>query len=108
MRRAAGAGDDDLKACRLGALRESHQPVGGAMRGDDARVMIYAQRRQGFGGMAHGFPVGLASHDNGDRRGHSDILSQNQKDGLETSKTAPRWSGSGAATASSVDDDKAL
>jgi len=27
-----------------------------------------AQRRQGFGGMAHGFPVGLAAHDDADER----------------------------------------
>ena len=36
MRCAAGAGDDDLEAGRLGALGEGEQPVRGAVGRDDA------------------------------------------------------------------------
>ena len=37
MRRAAGAGDDHLEARRLRPLGESIEPLGRAMRGNDAR-----------------------------------------------------------------------
>ena len=62
----AGAGDDDLEAGRLGALGEVIQPVGRAVGRDDPRVVRDAQRFQRFGGVAHGRPVGLAAHDDGD------------------------------------------
>ena len=71
MRSAAGTGDDDLEARRLGALGECDQPVRRTVGRDDARLMGYAERGQRFGGVAHGFPVRLASHNNGDGRGHS-------------------------------------
>src|SRR5258708_10541405 len=41
------------------------------MRGNDVCLAGYDERGQGLGGMAHGLPVGLASHDDGDRGGHS-------------------------------------
>src|SRR5882672_5261492 len=71
MCRAARAGDNDLDAGRLGAFGKSEQPVRGAMRGDDVLLAGDAERGQRFGGMAHGLPVGLASHDDGYRRGHT-------------------------------------
>ena len=39
VRRAAGGGDDDLEAARLGALGVLEHPVGRAMRGDDAHLV---------------------------------------------------------------------
>src|SRR6266480_4375780 len=71
MCRTAGAGDNDLDAGRLGAFGESEQPVRGAMCGDDVLFACDAERGQRFGGMAHGPPVGLASHDDGYWRGHT-------------------------------------
>ena len=71
MRSTAGAGDDDLEAGRLGALGEGEQPVRGAMGRDDVFFAGDAERGQRFGGMAHGVPVRLASHDDGDGRGHA-------------------------------------
>src|SRR6202035_5645927 len=59
------------EAGRLGALGEGAQPVRGAMRGDDVLLAGNAERGQGFGGMAHGVPVRLASHDDGDGGGHT-------------------------------------
>src|SRR3981189_2804130 len=40
------------------------------MRGDDVSLAGDAERGQRVGGVAHGLPVGLASHDDGDRGGH--------------------------------------
>src|ERR1700716_4614460 len=40
------------------------------MRRDDVLLAGNAERGQGFGGMAHGVPVGLASHDDRDGDGH--------------------------------------
>src|SRR5258705_11763828 len=71
MCRAAGAGDNDLDTGRLGAFGESEQPVRGAMCGDDVLFACDAERGQRFGGMAHGPPVGLASHDDGYGRGNT-------------------------------------
>ncbi len=71
MGRAAGAGDDDLEAGRLGALGKGEQPVRGAVGRDDVFFASHAERGQGFGGMAHGVPVRLASHDDGYGRGHA-------------------------------------
>src|SRR3954454_5586142 len=70
MRRPAGAGDDDLDARGPGALGEGEQPVRGAMRRHDALFADDAKRGQRFGGMAHGVPVRLATHDDGDGGGH--------------------------------------
>ena len=70
MRRTSGAGDDDLEAGGLGAAGESEQPVRGPVGRDDALFALDSERSQRFGGMAHGLPVGLASHNDGDRCGH--------------------------------------
>ena len=66
MRRAAGAGDDDLEPFRLRALGEGDEPVGRAVGGDDPRVVADAERFERLGGAAHDRPVGLAAHDDGD------------------------------------------
>ena len=79
MRRAAGAGDDDLEAGRLGALGKGKQPVRGAVRRNDALFAVDAERGQRVGGMAHGIPVRLASHDDGDGAVMRLILSGIQK-----------------------------
>src|ERR1039457_6572520 len=71
MGRTAGTGDNDFEAGRLGALGKGEQPVRGAMRGDDVFLAGDAERSQRVGGVAHGLPVGLASHDDGDRGGHT-------------------------------------
>src|ERR1700693_112753 len=73
MRRAAGTGDDDLEALLARGLGERIEPLGRAMCGHDYRFMSDARRGRGGGGVLHGFPVGLAAHDDGDRvlsRGH--------------------------------------
>src|SRR5467141_357497 len=41
------------------------------MRGDDVLLAGDAERGQRVGGVAHGLPVGLASHDDGYGRGHT-------------------------------------
>ena len=68
MRGASGPGDDDLETGLARALGEFDQAVRRAMRRDDAGVEVYVQRRQGFAGVAHGRPIGLAAHDDGDGR----------------------------------------
>src|SRR5437879_9372010 len=68
---ASGAGDNDPEAGRLGAFGEGEQALRGAMRGDDVFLAGHAECGQGFGGMAHGVPVRLASHDDGDGGGHA-------------------------------------
>jgi hypothetical protein len=65
---AAGAGDDDLKTLRLGALGEGVEPVRGAVRRDDAGLVRDREGVQGFGRVAHGVPVRLAAHDDRHRR----------------------------------------
>src|ERR1700675_4895021 len=65
MRGAAGAGDDDLEAGRVRALGKGIEPLGRAVRRDDARLVGHAQSIERVGGMLHGLPVGLAAHDNG-------------------------------------------
>ena len=60
-----------LKPAALRALGKGEQPVRGAMGRDDVLFAGDAERGQGFGGMAHGVPVRLASHDNGYGRGHA-------------------------------------
>src|SRR5258708_4795986 len=70
MRRPAGAGDNQLVAGRLGALGKCEQPGRGAMRRNDVFFIGDSERIKGFGGVAHGIPVRLAAHDDGDRGGH--------------------------------------
>src|SRR5579872_6362567 len=79
MRRSAGAGNDDLEAGGFGALGESEQPLRRAMRRDDALVAVDTERGERLGRMAHGSPVRLASHDDGDGGGHFLILVMNPK-----------------------------
>ena len=67
MRGAAGAGDDDLEALRLGRLGEGEVPLGRAVSGDDFRLVADAQRIERIGGVFHGRPVGLAAHDDRNR-----------------------------------------
>ena len=76
----ASTGNDDLKAGRLGALGEAIEPLGGAMRRDDTRLVRYAERGQGHSGVTHGVPVGLASHDNGNGDGHSESSKKSGKE----------------------------
>ena len=66
VRGAAGAGDDHLEAVGLGAPGKFVQALGRAVGGDDARLVLDLERVERFGGMAHGRPVGLAAHDDGD------------------------------------------
>ena len=75
MSRPAGAGDDDLETGGPGALGKGEQPVRGAMRRHDALFAFDAERGQRFGGMAHGVPVRLATHDDGDDGGHVQVNS---------------------------------
>ena len=70
MRGAAGARDDDLETGRLCAFGEGIQPFRGAMGRDDARFAIDSERGKRFGGVTHGLPIRLASHDDGYRGGH--------------------------------------
>ena len=48
MRRAAGAGDDDLVAGPAGAFAEGDQPVRRAVRGDDAVVMARCRANRAY------------------------------------------------------------
>ena len=59
-----------LEAGGLGALGEGEQPVRGPVGRDDALFAIDSEHSQRFGGVAHGLPVGLAAHDDGDGCGH--------------------------------------
>src|SRR3954452_1656407 len=63
MRGPARARDDDLETGGLRAFRESDEPVRGAMGRDDPGVIGHAKQAERLRGMAHGGPVGLASHD---------------------------------------------
>jgi hypothetical protein len=68
MRRAAGAGDDDLKAPVARAFGVIDQPPWRAMRRDDSGFARNAQRVQDLHRVAHGLPVGAATHDDADQR----------------------------------------
>src|SRR6516165_11652240 len=70
MGRAPGTGDDDLEALTLGALGEGIKPLWRAMGRDDPCVACDAELGQRVHRMAHGLPVRLASHDDGDGCGH--------------------------------------
>src|SRR4051794_31376192 len=80
MRGAARACNDDLVARGACAPRECIQALGGAMSRHDALFACNAECGERFGGEAHGVPVRLATHDDGDRGGHSNrFFSQIQK-----------------------------
>ena len=55
-----------LKPAASRALGEGDQPVGRAMRRDDARVVADAELVERLGGAPHRRPVGLAAHDDRD------------------------------------------
>src|SRR5438045_3095123 len=63
--------DNDLESGGLGALGKGEQPVGGTVGGDDVFLACDAKGGERLGGMAHGRPVRLASHDDGDGGGHT-------------------------------------
>ena len=75
MRRAARAGDDHFKAASFGVVGIFHHPIRGAMGGDDAAFVRHVEVAQRLGGMAHGFPVGLAAHDDADRAVVAEVMS---------------------------------
>ena len=66
MRGAARAGDDDLHARAARPLGEGNQPVGGAMGGNDPRVIADAEFTKRLRRAPHRRPVGLAAHHDGD------------------------------------------
>ncbi len=72
-------GNHDLEAGRLGPLGKGTQPIRGAVRRHDQRLVGNAQRSQGFGGVTHGLPVGLATHDDGDGGCHAEIFEKGGK-----------------------------
>jgi hypothetical protein len=78
MSGAAGAGDDQLEALRLRAAGEIIKTVGRSVGGDDSSFIGNGEPVQRLGGMAHGLPVRLAAHDNGNQRlllcGHVSIF----------------------------------
>ena len=68
MGRAARAGDDDFEAALGCSGSVFGQQLRRAMRGDDALLMRHAELGEHFARMAHGFPIGLAAHDDADER----------------------------------------
>src|SRR5215475_13391223 len=92
MRRAAGSGNDDLETGRLRAAGKRIQPLRGAMRGHDALVAGNAEFVKRLRRVTHRVPVGLASHDDGNRGGH-------EVDFSRESKNIGRIIGSGLTTA---------
>ena len=69
MSGAAGAGDDRLEAAARSRAGILMQPLRRAMGRDDAALAGDAEHVEDFGGMPHRLPVGLAAHDDADRRG---------------------------------------
>ena len=69
VRGAPRPGNDDLEPSLCRTLGKLHQPVGCAMRRDDARIICHAQLFQRIGGAFHRGPVRLAAHDDGDGNG---------------------------------------
>ena len=67
--RAARAGDDDLQAAFLGLSRELGHQGGRPVGGDDAALVRDAEPGQHLVGVAHGLPVALAAHNDGDAGG---------------------------------------
>ena len=64
---------------------------------DPERLVRNLKRRQRFGGMAHGFPVGLAAHDDGDGRGHIFESSRESRNIGRIIGSAPREASSEAS-----------
>jgi hypothetical protein len=65
----AGTGDDHLEALVARASGKIDQPVDRAMCRNDAGIIGDVEGVKRVGGILHGFPVGLAAHDDGDGRG---------------------------------------
>ena len=79
MRRAAGAGHDDLEPAPAGRLGIVEKTPRGAMGRYDPRLIGNSELIEDIGGMTHGRPVGLAPHDDadeGDFIGHALIALQ--------------------------------
>src|SRR5438309_865424 len=68
MRGPARGRDDDLDAAALGLRRVLRRQGGRAMGGHDLAFVGDAEAGEDLVGMAHGLPVGLAAHDDGDER----------------------------------------
>ena len=66
VRRAPRTCDDDPEPALLGGMGIVVEPLGGAVRGDDLRLVGDAKRFQRFSCMAHRLPVGLRPHDDAD------------------------------------------
>ena len=62
-----------LNPSALAPLANVKQSFRCAVRGDDPAFTGDAERGQRFRGMAHGLPIRLASHDDGDNGGHLSI-----------------------------------
>src|SRR5262249_31368955 len=67
MRRTSSTSDNDLETGSFGAFGKSIKTIGSAVGGHDLGLIAEGQRVQGFGGVLHGRPVGLAAHDDRDR-----------------------------------------
>ena len=63
---AAGSGDDDAEAAGFGLLGVLEEPVGRAVRGDDARFVRDGEELQDFDGGCEDFVVTLAAHHDAD------------------------------------------
>ena len=67
MRRAAGAGNDQLEAALLCALGVLVKPLGRAVRRDDALLIRDAEPVERLRDMLHRLPIRLAAHDDANR-----------------------------------------
>ena len=65
---AAGPRDDNLEARRLGAFRESDEPLRRPVRRDDPGRKADLECVEKGGGVAHRLPIRFAAQDNGDGR----------------------------------------
>ena len=68
MGSAAGTGDDDLVAIRLGRGGKFEHEVGRAVGRNHARFIGHAEIGQHLRGRLHHRPIAIRTHDNGDRR----------------------------------------
>ncbi len=62
MSRAARSGNDHAQAARFGGVGVFKEPVGSAMRADNARLMGNLERLQDFHGGGEDLVVALAAH----------------------------------------------
>src|SRR5438045_8542807 len=66
MRRAAGAGDDDLEAAPLRRGRIIREPFRGAVGRDNPALVRNTEAVQDGAGVLHRLPIRRASHDDAD------------------------------------------